>query len=125
MRAMHLPVDPAQAGAPPSSGAGSFVDPGSIGARVLGLDIGAGQPWAECAPGVRESSSVDLREWIVADHASTATRFERGVRAHIPVERWRETGGTGGSSVAWLLFHVRYHEDLAVSTVIRGRPPRL
>ncbi len=67
---------------------------------------------------------MDLRQWIVADHASTASRFERGVLAHVPEDRWRERAG-GGSCIAWLVFHATYHEDLAVAGVVRGRDPLL
>jgi hypothetical protein len=68
---------------------------------------------------------VDLRRWIVAEHGATLERFDQTIAATIPVERWPEQAGGAGASIAWLLFHVAYHEDLAVSTVLTGRPPLL
>jgi hypothetical protein len=82
-------------------------------------------PWDEHDKGVRESSRVDLRQWILADHASTRTRFEQAIEAHVPIERWKERAGGDGASIAWLLFHLSYHQDLAVSCVVLGRPPLL
>ena len=75
--------------------------------------------------GVRESSRVDLRGWIVTDHASTATRFEQAIGAHVPVERWKERAGGDGASIAWLLFHLSYHQDLALNSAVLGQPPLL
>jgi hypothetical protein len=68
---------------------------------------------------------MDLRAWILADHASVRARFEQGVAAHVPKERWRERPGEAGSSIAWLLLHGTWHEDLAITTAVRGRPPLL
>jgi hypothetical protein len=82
-------------------------------------------PWDEHDKGVRESSRVDLRRWILTDHASTQTRFEQAIAAHVPIERWKERPGGDGASIAWLLFHLSYHQDLAVSCVVLGRPPLL
>ena len=82
-------------------------------------------PWEQHDKGVRESSRVDLRHWILTDHASTATRFEQAIGAHVPVERWKERAGGDGASIAWLLFHLSYHQDLALNSVVLGRPPLL
>lgn len=82
-------------------------------------------PWDQHDKGVRESSRVDLRHWILTDHAATATRFEQAIGAHVPIERWRERAGGDGASIAWLLFHLSYHQDLALNTVVLGRPPLL
>lgn len=41
------------------------------------------------------------------------------------MERWRDPVGLGGSSIAYLLFHVTYHADLAVGPVLAGEEPRL
>jgi hypothetical protein len=68
---------------------------------------------------------VDLREWMVTDHASVWTRIEAAVLPHIPQERWRERAGGSASSIAWLLFHRAYHEDLALRTAVRNHPPLL
>jgi len=63
---------------------------------------------------------VDLRDWIVGEHAAVLTRFEQSIVATVPVERWSEATGEGGSSIAWLAFHTTLHEDLAVNAVLRG-----
>jgi hypothetical protein len=68
---------------------------------------------------------VDLRAWILADHASVRARFEQGVAAHVPITRWRERPGEAGSSIAWLLLHGTWHQDLAITTAVRGRAPLL
>ena len=40
----------------------------------------------------------------------------------MPLERWTDAAGEGGSSIAFLAFHTAYHEDLAVNAVLRQRP---
>jgi hypothetical protein len=82
-------------------------------------------PWDQHDQGVRESSPVDLRHWILADHGSTAARFEQAVGAHVPTDRWKERAGGDGASIAWLLLHLSYHQDLALNSVVLGRPPLL
>jgi len=66
---------------------------------------------------------MDLRAWIVAEHAAVLGRFERSVAAVVPPERWRDAAGEGGSSIAWLAVHTAYHEDLAVNVAVRGGAP--
>jgi len=68
---------------------------------------------------------VDLRDWIATEHASVAARFDQSVVAHVPPERWTDQAGGGGSSIAFLTFHVAYHEDLAVGAVLGRRVPVL
>ena len=68
---------------------------------------------------------MDLRGWITGEHAAVAARFGQSVVSVVPLERWGETGGVGGSSIAFLTFHVAYHEDVAVHGVLRGEPPVL
>jgi hypothetical protein len=68
---------------------------------------------------------VDLREWITTEHESVAGRFHDSIVASVPLERWREQADGGGSSIAFLTFHVSYHEDLAVNAVLRGGDPLL
>lgn len=77
------------------------------------------------ARGVRESFPVDLRSWIVADHAGALARFDHAVAAHVPIDRWAEQADGGGASIAWLLLHLGYHQDLAVATAVQGEPPAL
>jgi hypothetical protein len=67
---------------------------------------------------------VDLRSWILDDHAGLAERFEHAIADIVPTERWKERADGGGSSIAWLVLHTALHEDLAVSTASRGEPPR-
>ena len=50
--------------------------------------------------------------------------MDRGVLALVPVDRWREHVNGGGSSIAWLLFHVASHHDLAAALVMGGAPLR-
>jgi hypothetical protein len=65
---------------------------------------------------------VDLRQWIVDEHAAVLTRFEQSIVATVPPERWTDAAGDGGSSIAFLAFHTAYHEDLAVNAVLRRSP---
>jgi hypothetical protein len=65
---------------------------------------------------------MDLRNWIVGEHAAVLARFEQSVVGAVPLERWTDPVGDGGSSIAWLAFHTALHEDLAVNAVLRGRP---
>jgi hypothetical protein len=68
---------------------------------------------------------MDLRTWILDDHAAVAQRFATAIAAHVPQDRWCEQPGGEGASIAWLLFHVTYHEDLAVQGVLQGNPALL
>ena len=47
-------------------------------------------------------------------------RFEKSIGDVVPSERWRDAAGVGGCSIAYLLFHITYHEDLSVNAVLRG-----
>jgi DinB superfamily len=66
---------------------------------------------------------MDLRTWITGEHDAVLARFEQSVASAVPLERWRDPGGPGGSSIAWLAFHTSYHEDLAVNAVLGGASP--
>ena len=68
---------------------------------------------------------MELRRWIVDEHAAALARFEQSVVAAVPLQRWRDPGGDGGSSIAWLAFHTALHEDLAVNAVLRRDAPVL
>ena len=68
---------------------------------------------------------MDLRDWIVDEHAAVLARFEQSIVGTVPLERWTDPAGPGGSSIAFLAFHTAYHEDLAVNAVLRDRPPVL
>lgn len=66
-----------------------------------------------------------LRDWIIDEHAAALARFEQSVVAVVPIERWTDPVGAGGSSIAWLAFHTAFHEDLAVNAVLRRRDTML
>jgi len=65
---------------------------------------------------------VDLRAWITAEHEGLRERFAGAIAAHVPPARWREQAG-GGSSIAWLVLHGAWHEDLAMTAAVQGQPP--
>jgi hypothetical protein len=67
---------------------------------------------------------MDLRSWVLDDHRAVLERMDRGVLSLVPKDRWSEHVDAGGSSIAWLLFHVAYHQDLAAGLVM-GRPPHV
>ena len=53
-------------------------------------------------------------------------RFESAIGRHVPVERWaRPDAEAAPRSLAWLLFHTTYHQDLALNTAIRNHEPLL
>lgn len=66
---------------------------------------------------------MDLRQWIVAEHDGLRARFEQQVLANVPKERWLERPADSGYSIAWLVLHTAYHQDVALSTVVGGRAP--
>jgi hypothetical protein len=66
---------------------------------------------------------MDLRQWIVTEHDGVRARFVQSVRDVVPVERWKERPGDGGSSIGYLVFHAASHQDVALSSVIDGRTP--
>ena len=85
---------------------------------------------------------MDLREWIANDHAFVLARFSSAIVAHIPAEHWKANPGSDNAgterpgsregtasvdapSIAWLLFHTTYHQDLALNTAIRNHEPLL
>ena len=66
---------------------------------------------------------VELRDWIGAEHDGLRDRFASAIVAHVPATRWRERAGAGGSSIAWLVLHTAWHEDLAVAGAVQGTEP--
>src|SRR5262249_18281579 len=80
---------------------------------------------AVCPPVVSQNEPVDLRTWIASEHDAVLTRFEQSVTSVVPLERWIDSAGDGGSSIAWLAFHTAYHEDVAVNAVLGGGRPLL
>lgn len=65
---------------------------------------------------------MDLRTWILTEHDGVRSRFEQSVLGVVPLEQWRERPG-GGSSIAFLVLHTAYHQDVALSSVLGGRAP--
>ena len=76
--------------------------------------------------GVAERATVramDLRAWLLDAHADLRGRLFASVIGLVPTDRWSERADGGGSSIAWLLLHLARHQDLAIATAIRNRPP--
>src|SRR3954452_6820052 len=106
----------------PSQASGSAASAASAGSARPGPSSGHA---GSVAKGCDRVGGMDLRAWIVADHASVRTRFDQAVKAHVPTGRWRERPGEAGSSIAWLLLHGTWHQDLAITTAVQGRAPLL
>ncbi len=68
---------------------------------------------------------MDLRDWIASDHAFVTARFDNAIGKHVPVDFWRGELDDTGPSIAWLLFHMTYHQDLALNTAVRNHEPLL
>lgn len=68
---------------------------------------------------------MDLRTWIVDDHASWRSRLGSSVLELVPRGRWLERTTDASSSVTALLFHVARHEDVAINAVVRATDPVL
>lgn len=66
---------------------------------------------------------MDLQAWLVDAHTDLRRRLTGAVVEQVPAERWSEQADSGGSSVTWLLLHLARHQDLALTTVIRNKPP--
>ncbi|MGD9998992.1 MAG: DinB family protein [Ilumatobacteraceae bacterium] len=66
---------------------------------------------------------MDLRKYLVDAHDDLRSRLFGSVVQQVPAERWHEQADGGGSSTTWLLLHLARHQDLALTTVIRNRPP--
>jgi hypothetical protein len=65
---------------------------------------------------------MDLRSWVLADHATALQRLERQVLDLVAPDRWAERADGGGNSIGWGLLHAWYHQDVALS-VARGVDP--
>jgi len=66
---------------------------------------------------------VDVHTWIVDDLESVRSKLTDSVLSVVPKQRWVEQVDNGGSSIAHLLLHMARHQDLALTTAIRNRPP--
>ncbi|MGH9132705.1 MAG: DinB family protein [Ilumatobacteraceae bacterium] len=65
---------------------------------------------------------MDLRSWVLADHASAMQRLERQVLERVPDDRWAERADDGGNSIGWAVLHAWYHQDVGLA-VARGTDP--
>ena len=65
---------------------------------------------------------MELRDWILTEHDGVRTRFEQSVLGVVPLELWLQRPG-GGSSIAFLVLHTAYHQDVALSSVLAGQAP--
>ncbi|HEX4981072.1 MAG TPA: DinB family protein [Ilumatobacteraceae bacterium] len=65
---------------------------------------------------------MDLRSWVLADHATSLQRLERQVLDRVPPDRWPERVDGGGNSIGWGVLHAWYHQDVALA-VARGVDP--
>jgi hypothetical protein len=65
---------------------------------------------------------VELRDWILTEHEGVRARFEQSVLGVVPLELWLERPG-GGSSIAFLILHTAYHQDVALASVLGGQAP--
>jgi hypothetical protein len=66
---------------------------------------------------------VDLHTWISTDLEGMHTKLTESVLNVVPMPRWAEQADDGGSSIAHIVFHMARHQDLAVTTAVRNRPP--
>jgi hypothetical protein len=66
---------------------------------------------------------MDVHTWIENDLDSVRGKFRDSVLSVVPAQRWVEQVDSGGSSIAHLVLHVARHQDLAITTAIRNRPP--
>ncbi len=66
---------------------------------------------------------MDVHTWIVNDLESVRSKLTDSILTVVPRQRWVERVDDGGSSIAHLLLHMARHQDLAVATAIRNRPP--
>ncbi len=67
--------------------------------------------------------AVDLHSWMNADLASLRGKLFEGVVNRVPAEHWSTPVDGGGSTINHLLLHLARHQDLAVNTAIRNKPP--
>jgi len=65
---------------------------------------------------------MNLRSWVLTDHATALQRLERQVLDQVPPDRWSERADGGGNSIGWAVLHAWYHQDVALS-VVRGVVP--
>ena len=63
---------------------------------------------------------MDLREWMLAQHADVTNRVTTQVLVRVPADRRDERPCDGSSSISWLLWHALRHQDVAVNAVVRG-----
>lgn len=64
---------------------------------------------------------MDLRRWLLTDHADVGARIRTQVLTRVPRERWNEHLDDETSSIAWILWHALRHQDIALNAVVRQR----
>jgi hypothetical protein len=65
---------------------------------------------------------VDLHAWMLNDVADVRRKLG-GILGAVPSTEWTTPAPGGGPSLAHLALHLARHQDLAVTTAIRDRPP--
>lgn len=66
---------------------------------------------------------VDLRTWLLDDHADLRGKLHGSVIRLVPRDDWRVQADGGGSGIAWILLHLTRHHDLALTTAIGDHEP--
>jgi hypothetical protein len=66
---------------------------------------------------------MDLQQFLLDAHADLRTRLFSSVIDQVPADQWHHQADGGGSSLTWLLLHMARHQDLALTTVVRNKPP--
>jgi hypothetical protein len=63
---------------------------------------------------------MDLPTWIRMQHDDVCGRLRSQVLSRVPRARWNDRPGPDSGSVAWVLWHVTRHQDVALNAVVRG-----
>lgn len=63
-----------------------------------------------------------LAGWVAQDLEDARARLRRGILDLVPAERLAETVDGGGIPPLYVLWHLARHHDVAVNSVLRGRP---
>jgi len=71
----------------------------------------------------RKRNQMHVKAWIDEELADAEARLAHQVLRLVPARQRGETPPGGGNSIAWTLFHLARHAELAVA-VLTGDPPR-
>ena len=69
------------------------------------------------------TSTIGLVSWIGHDLEHVHSKLMNGVVGLIPRDYWSAPVDNGGSTINHLVLHLARHQDLAINTAIRNRPP--